>query len=305
MGLPATAEAAKRGSDSRLTAGRLQLPPQLRANRHSPSQARMYPTATRASYMGPPEAGGKYFRTSGRGKHLSPTPLSMLLASTHLTASLLHLARRNSRCLFHSFTSSATISPAPPTSTRERDQSSSVFVSSCILYCPPSSCGGSSTRYLGRDRSLHPPPPFRLTKAGLASLVYPHPPLFLRAIPSSPVPGGRSSLASQSPASYNFLFVFASFYNSPFSPFSPSPHSPRSSRFRPRIMGLAYNIYLNSNKIYGCKSCKTHLANHEDIISRVRQPLLFAPSLQLPFTSPLRAMPRAAHLHLSDSLLMS
>lgn len=33
-------------------------------------------------------------------------------------------------------------------------------------------------------------------------------------------------------------------------------------------MGLAYNIYLDSNKIYGCKNCKTHLANHDDIISR-------------------------------------
>ncbi|KAI1772448.1 hypothetical protein Hte_002824 [Hypoxylon texense] len=33
-------------------------------------------------------------------------------------------------------------------------------------------------------------------------------------------------------------------------------------------MGLAYNTYLNSNKIYGCKNCKTHLANHEEIISR-------------------------------------
>lgn len=35
-------------------------------------------------------------------------------------------------------------------------------------------------------------------------------------------------------------------------------------------MGLAYNIYLDSNKIYGCKNCKTHLANHDDIMSRVR-----------------------------------
>lgn len=34
-------------------------------------------------------------------------------------------------------------------------------------------------------------------------------------------------------------------------------------------MGLAYNTYLNSAKIYGCKTCKAHLANHEDIISRV------------------------------------
>jgi len=34
-------------------------------------------------------------------------------------------------------------------------------------------------------------------------------------------------------------------------------------------MGLSYNTYLNSNRIYGCKNCKAHLANHEDIISRV------------------------------------
>lgn len=34
-------------------------------------------------------------------------------------------------------------------------------------------------------------------------------------------------------------------------------------------MGLLYNTYLNSGKIYGCKGCKAHLANHEDIISRV------------------------------------
>lgn len=34
-------------------------------------------------------------------------------------------------------------------------------------------------------------------------------------------------------------------------------------------MGLAYNVYLNSNKIYGCKNCKTHLADHDAIISRV------------------------------------
>jgi len=33
-------------------------------------------------------------------------------------------------------------------------------------------------------------------------------------------------------------------------------------------MGLAYNIYLNSSKIYGCSNCKTHLSNHDDIISR-------------------------------------
>jgi len=36
-------------------------------------------------------------------------------------------------------------------------------------------------------------------------------------------------------------------------------------------MGLSYNVYLNSHKIYGCKNCKAHLSNHEDIISRVRR----------------------------------
>lgn len=35
------------------------------------------------------------------------------------------------------------------------------------------------------------------------------------------------------------------------------------------IMGLSYNIYLNSSRIYGCKNCKTHLSNHDDILSRV------------------------------------
>ncbi|KAK6428572.1 protein yippee-like moh1 [Oleoguttula sp. CCFEE 5521] len=33
-------------------------------------------------------------------------------------------------------------------------------------------------------------------------------------------------------------------------------------------MGLVYNVYLNAKRIYGCKVCKTHLADHDDIISR-------------------------------------
>ncbi|KAJ5132282.1 Protein yippee-like [Penicillium atrosanguineum] len=33
-------------------------------------------------------------------------------------------------------------------------------------------------------------------------------------------------------------------------------------------MGLSYNVYLTSNKIFGCKTCKTHLADYNDIISR-------------------------------------
>lgn len=50
-------------------------------------------------------------------------------------------------------------------------------------------------------------------------------------------------------------------------------------------MGLAYNTYLNSSKIYGCKNCKAHLANHEDIISRVRSHNHF-PQSPYPITSP-------------------
>ena len=49
-------------------------------------------------------------------------------------------------------------------------------------------------------------------------------------------------------------------------------------------MGLLYNTYLSSGKIYGCKHCKAHLANHEDIISRVRE----APSLRKASTQPPR-----------------
>lgn len=34
-------------------------------------------------------------------------------------------------------------------------------------------------------------------------------------------------------------------------------------------MGLTYNTYLDGNSVYGCKNCKAHLANNEDIISKV------------------------------------
>nr|POF15180.1 protein yippee-like [Quercus suber] len=33
-------------------------------------------------------------------------------------------------------------------------------------------------------------------------------------------------------------------------------------------MGLVYNVYLDAKRIYGCKNCKTHLADHDDIVSR-------------------------------------
>ena len=38
-------------------------------------------------------------------------------------------------------------------------------------------------------------------------------------------------------------------------------------------MGLAYNVYLNADRIFGCKNCKTHLATHDSIISRVSPPV--------------------------------
>lgn len=34
-------------------------------------------------------------------------------------------------------------------------------------------------------------------------------------------------------------------------------------------MGLKYNTYLDGTKIYGCYKCHAHLADHDDILSRV------------------------------------
>jgi len=34
-------------------------------------------------------------------------------------------------------------------------------------------------------------------------------------------------------------------------------------------MGLSYNVYLDAKRIYGCKNCKTHLADYDEIVSRV------------------------------------
>jgi len=35
-------------------------------------------------------------------------------------------------------------------------------------------------------------------------------------------------------------------------------------------MGLAFNDYLDAKVIYGCKECKVHLADQNEIISRVQ-----------------------------------
>lgn len=53
---------------------------------------------------------------------------------------------------------------------------------------------------------------------------------------------------------------------------NPQHHSIRNSDRLHITMGLTYNIYLNSSRIYGCKNCKTHLSNHDDILSRVSAP---------------------------------
>lgn len=51
-------------------------------------------------------------------------------------------------------------------------------------------------------------------------------------------------------------------------------------------MGLAYNVYLNAKRIYGCKNCKTHLADHDEIISRVsRAKDSSRPCLPLPYAN--------------------
>ncbi|CAI6333189.1 unnamed protein product [Periconia digitata] len=47
-------------------------------------------------------------------------------------------------------------------------------------------------------------------------------------------------------------------------------------------MGLTYNVYLNGKRIYGCGTCKTHLSNHEDILSRVRPSTPSTPSTWRP-----------------------
>lgn len=61
-------------------------------------------------------------------------------------------------------------------------------------------------------------------------------------------------------------------------------------------MGLVYNTYLNSDKIFGCKHCKTHLASHDAIISRVSSlhpftsyPTAFSSTRFFPTSSSLRS----------------
>lgn len=72
-------------------------------------------------------------------------------------------------------------------------------------------------------------------------------------------------------------------------------------------MGLKYNTYLDGGKIYGCKNCKTHLADHEEILSRVSRPspqLSFSYPEQKRHTKqmkprPLQAQGRGQHTHVT------
>lgn len=62
-------------------------------------------------------------------------------------------------------------------------------------------------------------------------------------------------------------------------------------------MGLTYNTYLDGKHIYGCKNCKAHLANHDDIISRVSPSPLLPPSHHLTVSRSLSFMlPPLLHL---------
>ena len=63
-------------------------------------------------------------------------------------------------------------------------------------------------------------------------------------------------------------------------------------------MGLTYNTYLEGNSVYGCKNCKAHLANNEDIISKVSipiphlpHPILASSSHPYPYPSPIHPSP--------------
>lgn len=38
-------------------------------------------------------------------------------------------------------------------------------------------------------------------------------------------------------------------------------------------MGRIFKEYLSGNRVYSCNTCKAHLALHEDIISKVPEPL--------------------------------
>lgn len=70
-------------------------------------------------------------------------------------------------------------------------------------------------------------------------------------------------------------------------------------------MGLMYNEYLNGQKLFGCNRCRAHLADHQDIISRVRSTRLNPSFHRAPDILPIcfltlkqfRLVPQATSLH--------
>lgn len=71
------------------------------------------------------------------------------------------------------------------------------------------------------------------------------------------------------------LFLCLFFHLSCSASISPVEQTRENQLAQQAIMGLAYNVYLNSSKIFGCKACKTHLADYNDIVSRVWLSLFF------------------------------
>jgi hypothetical protein len=41
-------------------------------------------------------------------------------------------------------------------------------------------------------------------------------------------------------------------------------------------MGQERRVYLQGRKVYGCKLCRTHLSSVENLMSKVRPPLLIS-----------------------------
>lgn len=80
------------------------------------------------------------------------------------------------------------------------------------------------------------------------------------------------------------------------------------------VMGLSYNTYLKTtdgdktNKIYGCRRCKTHLAYHNDILSRVCYPSPIYPRtwlLSLLIPSSLRGFANYLNLFISRAFVVN
>ena len=64
-------------------------------------------------------------------------------------------------------------------------------------------------------------------------------------------------------------------------------------------MGPAFRQYLDGAKVYGCAACKTHVADHDDVVSKVREGARFFPPSERAMTTdddllskPFQSLPR-------------